>query len=110
MGDIGQPEDIGWASVHLSSAAAKYVTGQTSVVDGGAVAGFWSMERGAATHCRADSQNSRILLCNLSFPHLLSDRRRARWPGDEMLPTGCVPDQAEAVFRRNKDQHRVSAG
>ncbi len=40
MGTIGQPEDIGWASVFLSSPAAGYITGQTLVVDGGALAGF----------------------------------------------------------------------
>jgi NAD(P)-dependent dehydrogenase (short-subunit alcohol dehydrogenase family) len=40
MGTIGQPEDIGWAGVFLSSAAARYITGQTMVVDGGALAGF----------------------------------------------------------------------
>lgn len=40
MGKVGKPEDIGWASVFLSSAAAGYVTGQTLVVDGGALIGF----------------------------------------------------------------------
>lgn len=40
MARIGKPEDIGWASVFLASAAASYVTGQTLVVDGGAVIGF----------------------------------------------------------------------
>lgn len=40
MGRVGQPEDIGWSSVFLCSAAAGYVTGQTLVVDGGALVGF----------------------------------------------------------------------
>ncbi|MCP8896187.1 SDR family oxidoreductase [Shinella daejeonensis] len=40
MGRVGQPEDIGWASVFLASNAAAYVTGQTLVVDGGALVGF----------------------------------------------------------------------
>lgn len=34
---LGQPEDIGWAMTYLVSPAARYVTGQTLVVDGGAV-------------------------------------------------------------------------
>jgi gluconate 5-dehydrogenase len=40
MGRTGQPEEIGWACVFLASAAAGYVTGQTLVVDGGALIGF----------------------------------------------------------------------
>ena len=36
----GQPEDIGWAAVSLSSSAANYITGVTLPVDGGAVIGF----------------------------------------------------------------------
>jgi len=40
MGRMGQPEDIGWAAVYLSSPAAGYVTGVTLPVDGGAAAGF----------------------------------------------------------------------
>jgi gluconate 5-dehydrogenase len=40
MGRVGQPEDIGWAMVFLASPAAGYVTGQTLVVDGGALVGF----------------------------------------------------------------------
>jgi gluconate 5-dehydrogenase len=40
MGRVGKPEDIGWASVFLASTAAAYVTGQTLVVDGGALIGF----------------------------------------------------------------------
>ena len=37
MKELGQPEDIGWAMTYLLSPAARYVTGQTLVVDGGAV-------------------------------------------------------------------------
>ena len=40
MGHVGQPQDIGWAAVFLASPAASYVTGQTLVVDGGALIGF----------------------------------------------------------------------
>lgn len=40
MGKVGTPEDVGWASVFLTSPAAGYVTGQTLVVDGGALVGF----------------------------------------------------------------------
>ncbi|WP_315928685.1 SDR family oxidoreductase [Mesorhizobium sp. SP-1A] len=40
MGRVGKPEDIGWAAVFLASPAAAYVTGQTLVVDGGALVGF----------------------------------------------------------------------
>jgi gluconate 5-dehydrogenase len=40
MGRVGTPDDIGWASVFLASSAAAYVTGQTLVVDGGALVGF----------------------------------------------------------------------
>ena len=40
MGRMGQSEDIGWAAVYLSSQAARYVTGVTLPVDGGASAGF----------------------------------------------------------------------
>jgi gluconate 5-dehydrogenase len=36
----GQPEDIGWAAVSLSSSAASYVIGVTLPIDGGAVIGF----------------------------------------------------------------------
>ncbi len=39
-GVLGAPEDIGWACVYLASRAAAYVTGQTLVVDGGALVGF----------------------------------------------------------------------
>jgi NAD(P)-dependent dehydrogenase (short-subunit alcohol dehydrogenase family) len=40
MQRVGTPEEIGWASVFLASPAAGYVTGQTLVVDGGALVGF----------------------------------------------------------------------
>jgi gluconate 5-dehydrogenase len=40
MGRMGQPDDIGWTAVYLSSAAAGYVTGVTLPVDGGAAVGF----------------------------------------------------------------------
>ena len=40
LGHFGEPEDIGWAVVYLCSAAAKFVTGATLHVDGGAVVGF----------------------------------------------------------------------
>jgi gluconate 5-dehydrogenase len=40
MSRIGTPEEIGWACVFLASPAAGYVTGQTLVVDGGALVGF----------------------------------------------------------------------
>ena len=40
MGRMGNPEDIGWAAVYLSSPAAAYVTGVTLPVDGGASIGF----------------------------------------------------------------------
>lgn len=40
MERVGTPEEIGWACVFLASAAAGYVTGQTLVVDGGALVGF----------------------------------------------------------------------
>lgn len=40
MGGMGQPEDIGWAAVYLASPAAKFVTGVTLPVDGGASVGF----------------------------------------------------------------------
>ncbi len=40
MGTLGTPEDIGWACAFLSSPAAKYVTGQVLLVDGGGATGF----------------------------------------------------------------------
>ena len=39
-GGMGQPDDIGWAAVYLASPAAKFVTGVTLPVDGGASIGF----------------------------------------------------------------------
>jgi gluconate 5-dehydrogenase len=40
MGRMGNPEDIGWAAVYLSSPASTYVTGVTLPADGGASVGF----------------------------------------------------------------------
>jgi len=40
MGRFGNPEDIGWAAVYLSSNAAGFVNGTTLIVDGGALIGF----------------------------------------------------------------------
>ncbi len=40
MDRVGTPEEVAWACVFLSSPAAAYVTGQTLVVDGGALVGF----------------------------------------------------------------------
>ncbi|WP_082128004.1 SDR family oxidoreductase [Hoeflea sp. IMCC20628] len=40
MNALGQPEDIGWACAFLASQAARYVTGQVLLVDGGAATGF----------------------------------------------------------------------
>ncbi len=40
MNKLGDPDDIGWACAFLSSAAAKYVTGQVLLVDGGGATGF----------------------------------------------------------------------
>lgn len=37
---LGAPADIGWAAVYLASPAAKFVTGVTLPVDGGASVGF----------------------------------------------------------------------
>ncbi len=37
---FGQPDDIGWAAVYLSSPAARFVTGVVLPVDGGASIGF----------------------------------------------------------------------
>jgi gluconate 5-dehydrogenase len=40
MGRMGEPDDIGWAAVYLSSPAAKFVTGVILPIDGGANSGF----------------------------------------------------------------------
>ncbi len=40
MGKMGDPDDIGWAAVYLSSPAAKFVTGVILPIDGGAHTGF----------------------------------------------------------------------
>ena len=40
LGDFGQAEDIGYAAVYLSAPAAKFVTGVSLPVDGGASIGF----------------------------------------------------------------------
>lgn len=39
-GKFGEPDDIGWAAVYLSSPAAKYVSGVVLPVDGGAAEAF----------------------------------------------------------------------
>lgn len=39
-GFLGQPQDIGKVAVFLASAAARYIVGQTIVVDGGTTAWF----------------------------------------------------------------------
>lgn len=40
MEKLGTPEDIGWACAFLASQAARYITGQVILVDGGAATGF----------------------------------------------------------------------
>ena len=40
MGRMGEPDDIAWAAVYLSSPAAKFVTGVILPIDGGANSGF----------------------------------------------------------------------
>ncbi len=40
MGRFGDADDIGWAASYLCSPAAKFVTGQQLVIDGGASIGF----------------------------------------------------------------------
>ena len=40
MGCYGDPMDIGWAAVYLTSPAARFVTGVCLPVDGGCCIGF----------------------------------------------------------------------
>ncbi len=40
MARLGQPDDVGWAAVYLTSPAAKFVTGSILPVDGGVSMGF----------------------------------------------------------------------
>jgi gluconate 5-dehydrogenase len=40
LGCFGKPEDVGWASVYLSSPASGFITGHQLVVDGGISVGF----------------------------------------------------------------------
>lgn len=40
MARLGTPEEVGWACAFLASDAARYITGQVLLVDGGAEAGF----------------------------------------------------------------------
>lgn len=40
MNKLGEPEDIGWACAFLASKAARYITSQVILVDGGAATGF----------------------------------------------------------------------
>ena len=40
MRSFGTPEDVGWAAVYLASNAAKFVTGTTLAIDGGAIIGL----------------------------------------------------------------------
>jgi NAD(P)-dependent dehydrogenase (short-subunit alcohol dehydrogenase family) len=47
MHQIGQPEDIAEAALFLASSAAKFITGHTLVVDGGATAGAVATARRA---------------------------------------------------------------
>jgi 3-oxoacyl-[acyl-carrier protein] reductase len=37
MGVLGEPEDVGWAVRYFASPEARYVTGQTLIIDGGQV-------------------------------------------------------------------------
>ena len=37
MGILGEPEDVGWAVRYLASPEARFVTGQTLIIDGGQV-------------------------------------------------------------------------
>lgn len=40
MARLGTPDEVGWACAFLASNAARYITGQVLLVDGGAEAGF----------------------------------------------------------------------
>ena len=40
MARLGEPSDVGWAAVYLTSAAAKFVTGSILPIDGGVSMGF----------------------------------------------------------------------
>lgn len=40
IGRLGHPDDIGWACAFLASPAARYITGQVLLVDGGGSIGF----------------------------------------------------------------------
>lgn len=40
LGAFGAPEDIGWGAVYLCSGAARFITGQQLVIDGGVSIGF----------------------------------------------------------------------
>lgn len=46
LGRIGEPDDIGWAAVYLASDEAKYVTGQSLIVDGGQILPEWPLDAG----------------------------------------------------------------
>ena len=46
LGHIGEPDDIGWAAVYLASDEAKYVTGQSLIVDGGQILPEWPLDAG----------------------------------------------------------------
>jgi 3-oxoacyl-[acyl-carrier protein] reductase len=37
LGVVGEPEDVGWAVRYLASPEARYITGQTLIIDGGQV-------------------------------------------------------------------------
>ena len=45
LGRLGQPEDVGLATLFLASDAAGYITGQTLHVDGGTIVGTLAGDR-----------------------------------------------------------------